>query len=371
MEKRKSLCLLLLSMVVVVIGFQVMISSITLTSAIGKEITENSQFNVQTAPDFGTIIDLNQITGINFTGSIESHWFYINLVLIVITPLGFILPTVLIKDKKKTEEPAKEASTEMATESVESQSRVDLDPTAKYGNIVGRIGMLVLFLENVIILITYIAFFVLIPTYGDYPDRPLTVLRTYFILFNIDFMAAMLVSIGLVVISLRAARSRIFAYLATGSWVTFIGVNIYPRIRLVQTFTGSISTGESAMDILENIAEYLTSFYGPDLTLQTAAYCFLALAIFFTTKFLADNSQLRSKGIVNAFGITNYVTGGLMNFILLLLLTYGIDIDPSLSGSLMIFYLILIVIKLIAVPITGLIASILTFSQMNLKKVKA
>ncbi|MFW9921960.1 MAG: hypothetical protein ACFFDW_01590 [Candidatus Thorarchaeota archaeon] len=364
-ENKKTLSIVLLSIITIMIGFQVMIGSSEIAQAINANNGDQNFRDLQFKPSFDTY-SVNQV---NFSEGIDSYWFYINIGIIVLTPLGFILPVLLIKDKKKEEEVAAKPDPDA---SIEPQTAMNTDAAASIssGNIIGRIGIFILFLENIVVLLVYILFFVLIPTYSE-NLTPIDILHIYTILFNIDFLAAILISIGMILLSLKAEKSKVYAYLATGSWVVFIGTNIYPRIRLTNIFTGDITTGEQFIDMVEKIAEYLTSFYGRDLLLQTIAFCFFALAIFYSAKFLHDNGQLRSKGIVNGFGITNYVAGGLINVILLLLLTFGFQMEPSAVSTVLILLAIVYVIKLLAVPLLGLIASIVTFSQMNPKKNKS
>ena len=351
MEKKKLLCIVLLSMTLLMLGMQITIGSSTIIT----QITENEN-TFSSIKNLDFITGQNEITtnqiGFEITESIEPVWFYVNLIVIVLTPLAIILPSILIKNKNKDED--------VDTEEI----KTNIDTNLSDNRIIARIGMLLFFIQNITILVLYILFYVLIPTY-DNLQTPVNVLRAYFIAWDLDFLAAILIAVGLVVLSLRVNKSKIFAYLGAGSWIAFIGLAIYPRIELTTGLTGDVSTSFGLMEFVEGLADYFTTFYGVDVLLQTFGFCFLAISLIFTTKFLFDNNILKGKGMINAFGITNYVVGGLMSILILIPLTFGETMTGTALGSLAIFYIIVLTIKLVAVPILGLIAGIIGFNRMK------
>ncbi len=350
MEKKKALCFLMLSMTILIVGLQIGYGSSVFT----QQVINESDISIDTKIPFITNLRPNAIN-FTITGSIESVWFYVNLVAVVLTPIAIILPFVLIKNKKEDEV--------VVSDDPETKPQIDAAFVEPTGNLLARIGMLVLFIQNVIILLMYILFFVLIPTYTN-PDIPLNILRTYFFLFDIDFIAAILITIGLVLSALKTQKSQIIGFIGAGMWIIFIGVAIYPRIELITGLTGGLGSTFN----FDAFFEYLTNFYGPDIFLRTLGHCFFLLGIMFTTKYFSDNDQLKAKGLINAFGITNYTVGGLMNILLLLVLTFGLNMTGEAVISLLILYFILFLIKFTAVPLLGLIAGIIGFNRMNPKK---
>jgi hypothetical protein len=344
MEKKKSLCFLLLSLTLLVVGLQ--IASVSTSVVQGVLVKETSNTS-----NPGPIFFTPNAPFINGTAPVEQHWFWINLsVVLVVTPLILILPVVLIKDKKKEEEELTEEPKVISKE---------------FGTI-ARFGWLTLFIQNILILLTYIIFFVLIPVYASSGNFTLgqRILQTLFILFDVDFIAAGLLIAGLIILSLKLPKGKPFAYIAAGSWLVFIGVAIYPRIALVTDFTGGLGSDFN----FDGLLDFLLNFGGVHTLLLTLSHCFFAIAILFTTRFLLANSQIRGKGMLNAFAITNYVVGGLMNISLLTILCYGNAIEDTLGFSLLILYAIMFGIKFGALPIMGIIAGMMGFSQMNPKK---
>lgn len=340
MDKKKSLCFLLLSVTLVIIGVQIA----NVTGAVVQEVMTSESNFLNPEPNFLSPND----TFFNITGAMEDPaWFWVNLsVVFVVTPVLFIVPNVLLKGKNDEEDD--DPKTAIATET----------------GTVARMGWLTLFIQNILILVTYILFFVLFPVYAD-PNAPRRVLQTYFILFDVDFIAAALLIAGLIILALKARKQKATAFVAAAFWLVFIGTAIYPRISLVTDFTG----GLTATFDLNNFADFLLNYTGVFIFLQTLGHCFFALAIFYTTKFLVANSHMKGKGLVNAFGIINYVVGGLGTVIISVIVTYGNVIQDTAGISLVILYAILFGLKFGAIPIIGLIAGIIAFGQM--KPVKA
>jgi hypothetical protein len=335
MEKKKSLCFLLLSITLVLVGVQIASVAGTIT----QEFITNQNSFLPEEPNYLTVNDVF----IDTPGPMEDPvWFFVNLsVVFVLTPLLFILPNVLIKDKEEDDiDPKTAVETELRT--------------------ITRIGWLTLFIQNILILVTYILFFVLIPIYSD-ANTPRRVLQTYFILFDVDFIAAALLIAGLIILALKLPKQKPTAYIAAAFWFIFIGTAIYPRISLVTDFTG----GLTATFQIDNLEDFLLNYTGLFIFLQTMGHCFFALAIFYTTKFLYANSQIKGKGLVNAFGIINYAVGGLSTVIISVIVTYGNQIQESAGFSLMILYVILFGLKFGAIPIIGIIAGIVAFNHMK------
>jgi len=341
MEKKKSLCFLLLSIALLIVGLQIAnVSTLVVQGVIAKGT--NNTFNLE--PTFLTPNELNLTITENL---VEQYWFWINIsVVLVVTPLLIILPSVLIKDKKDEESDVEE-----------------LKIVSKEFGTVARFGWLTLFIQNILILVMYILFFVMIPVYINTANFTLgqRILQTLFILFDVDFIAAALLIVGLIILSLKLQKGKPFAYIAAGSWLVFIGVAIYPRIALVTDLTGGLGSTFN----LEGFLDFLLNFGGVHTLLLTLSHCFFAIAILYTTKFLLANSQIKSKGMLNAFGLINYIVGGLMNILLLSILCFGAQMSGVLFISLFIFYLILFGIKFGALPIFGIIAGIMGFTQMK------
>ncbi len=369
MEKKKVISIIFLTLTFLLITIQVSsISSICIGQTVAKDLKK----------DFGTNFIINQdslsTNAIfeNMTVTIEPVWFYINLIVVIITPIAIFVPILVISNKKQKANEAK------AQDSGEKANILDVDNESaeepkvlgqeksytNTGKTLARVGLLLFFVQNLLILLMYILFFVLIPTYTD-PQTPISIIRAYLIILELDFVAGLLIAIGVILISLEAKKNKIFAYLAAGSWLVFIGLAIYPRIEMIIGFTGEFTDVESIATYFEQLGEYLMTFYGANVLLQTLGHCFLAISLFFSSKFLIDNTQFTAKGIVNSFGMMNYITGGLMNILLLLLLTFGIDMTEQALGSIGILYIIVLIIKLIAVPFVGLIAGIMGFKRMK------
>ncbi|MHA1504440.1 MAG: hypothetical protein ACTSPT_04525 [Candidatus Heimdallarchaeota archaeon] len=344
MEKKKTLCFLLLSIALLMVGLQIVNVS---TSVVQGVIANGANSSINPQP---TYLTPNAINLTITTNPVEQYWFWINIsVILVVTPLLIILPSVLIKDKNdedsEIEEP-KVISKEFGT--------------------VARFGWLTLFIQNILILVTYIMFFVLIPVYINSANFTLgqRILQTLFILFDVDFIAAGLLIAGLIILSTKLQKGKPFAYIAAGSWLVFIGVAIYPRISLVTDFSGGLGSTFN----LEGFLEFLLNFGGVHTFLLTLSHCFFAIAILYTTRFLLANSQIKGKGMINAFGLINYIVGGLMNIALLSFLCMGSQMTGVLVLSILILYVILFGIKFGALPIIGIIAGMVGFSQMNPNK---
>ena len=341
MEKKKSLCIILLSITLLMIGFQ--ITSLS-TSVVQGVIAVGTSDSIIPEP---TLLTPNAPFINSTTNAVESVWFWVNLAVVVgFTPLAIILPSVLIKDKKDEDSEVVEtklASKEFAT--------------------VARFGWLTLFIQNILILLTYIMFFVLIPVYINSGNFELgqRILQTLFILFDVDFIAAGLLIAGLIIMALKLPKAKPFAYIAAGSWLAFIGVAIYPRIALVTDFSGGLGSTFN----LDGFLDFLLNFGGVHTLLLTLSHCFFAIAILFTTRFLLANSQIKGKGMLNAFGLINYIVGGLMNISLLVILCFGNQIESVLGFSLLILYAIMFGIKFGALPIIGIIAGMVGFTQMK------
>ncbi|MBN1329503.1 MAG: hypothetical protein JXA54_08525 [Candidatus Heimdallarchaeota archaeon] len=372
MEKKKVISIIFLTLTFLLVTIQVYSVS---SSCIGQVASENVKY---TNANFGFNHDTLTINGIfdNATSIIEPVWFYVNLLVVVIfTPVAIIVPIVIINKrnqkgkmvtKTEDEDISKQPDVLADNENVVEEPKI-LGKEKSYmntGQTLTRIGLLMFFIQNLSILVMYILFFVLIPTYSD-PQTPITIIRIYLILFELDFVAGILIAVGLILISLEANKNKIFAYIAAGSWLAFIGLAIYPRIRMIIGFTGDLSSPENMSEYFNQLGEYLMSFYGTEIILQTFGHCFLAIALVYSTKFLIDNTQFTAKGIINSFGLMNYIVGGLMNVLLLLILTYALNMDEQLIASIGILYLIVLVIKLIAVPFVGLIAGIMGFKRMK------
>ncbi|MHA1307339.1 MAG: hypothetical protein ACTSSB_08105 [Candidatus Heimdallarchaeota archaeon] len=338
MEKKKSLCFLLLSITLVLVGVQIA----SVTGVIAHEVmTSKSNFVDDAKPIFLAV----ENPMINTTGPLENPaWFWLNFTfIVVITPALFIVPSLLIKDKKD-DEVEDEPKTAIITEN----------------NLVARMGWMALFVQNILILLMIILFFVLIPVAQD-AQLQVNILKSLLILWDLDFIAGILFIIGLILLSLKASKGKIYAYIGAAAWLIFIGTAIYPRISML-----NLINSIEAFDFNE-MGDFAIQFTGVFLFLQNLGHCFFAVAIFNTVKFLHVNSQIRGKGITNAFGITNYVVGSLGVFILTLITTYGNKIEITTGASLMILYSILYGIKYFGVPIIGIIAGILAFNQMKPK----
>ncbi len=339
MEKKKSLCILLLSVTLLLVGIQI----VNVTGSVTNEIEISKNSLIETNPIQLAVTD----PFINETSLLEDPvWFWVNLsVVCIVTPVLFIVPSILIKDKKDDEvdEVDEDPKTAVATENA----------------IVARMGWLTLFIQNILVLVFFVLFWVL--TLSVSADTIQAILQTYFIVFDVDFIAAALLIVGLIILGLKLPKQKASAYLAAAFWLIFIGVAIYPRITLVTQLTGGLGSSFN----LAGLESFVLNYTGSFIFLQTLGHCFFALAIFYTVKFLFANSKIKGKGIANAFGITNYVVGSLWTLIISIVLTFGNQIEMSAGGSLMILWGILFGAKLVAVPILGLIASILAFNHMK------
>ncbi|NHJ47159.1 MAG: hypothetical protein FK733_05165 [Asgard group archaeon] len=288
-------------------------------------------------------------------------WFYLNLVVIVLVPITMIVYAIVKATSKKSDAPAK------LEEDEEEDVETRVETSNKFNPLILRIGFFVLFIQNVILLpmlIGFIAMAVAINVAGPGGNPPLeaatmNLFRTFSIAYYLDFAAALLCVVGLILFSLNI-KEKIQSYVAAGFWLAWVGVSIYPRIDFVIS-AEIFNPTPAGIDLLE----FFLGFFGNTTFLLTCGYACLALALFFTAQVLVSSGKLQRGGLLNAFGITNFSIGALANILLLALLTYGYQMTMEAIAALGVVLGIFWVMKFLASPILGLVTGIITFNRIG------
>ncbi|NHJ38793.1 MAG: hypothetical protein FK731_02085, partial [Asgard group archaeon] len=244
-------------------------------------------------------------------------WFYLNLAVILLVPIIMIVYAIVDATRKKSDIPEK------LEEEDKEETETRVESSNKFNPLIIRIGFFALFVQNVImlpLLIAFIAMGVAINVAGPggnpgLEHATMNLFKVFSILYYLDFVAALLCIIGLILFSLNI-KEKILSYVASLFWLAWIGVGIYPRIDFVVS-AEIFNPAPGGIDIIE----YFLGFYGNTTFLLTCGYGCLALALFFTAKVLVSSGKLQRGGLLNAFGITNFSIGSFANILLLLLLT--------------------------------------------------
>ncbi|NHK32325.1 MAG: hypothetical protein FK730_13305 [Asgard group archaeon] len=287
-------------------------------------------------------------------------WFYLNLVVIVLIPIAMIVQAIVDRTRKKPDVPEK---LEDEVEDIETR----VETSNKFNPLILRIGFFVLFIQNVIMLpmlIGFIAMSVAINVAGPGGNPGLeaatmNLFKVFSIVYYLDFAAAILCVVGLILFSLNI-KEKILSYVAAGFWLAWIGVSIYPRIDFVIS-AEIFNPTPGGLDIIE----YFLGFYGNTTFLLTCGYACLALALFYTAKILVSNGKLQRGGLLNAFGITNFGIGASANILLLTLLTFGYQMAPEAIAALIVIMALFWIMKFLASPILGLVTGIITFNRIG------
>jgi hypothetical protein len=215
MERKKSISIILLSMTVLMLAVQVYMtcSVADQTFGITNKIAKNEP--IESPYYFNP-------NAINITAEIEPIWFVLNLVIVILTPIGMIITAVLVNKKKNDNIPSTKA--EITEETTEEQKLLNNPETLDIqGRILSRMGLLVLFIQNILILVIFILFFILFPFYED-AQTPINVIRTYLILFDVDFIASILIAVGILLVTLRLSKNKVLGFIAFGSLLAFVGL---------------------------------------------------------------------------------------------------------------------------------------------------
>ena len=305
----------------------------------------------------------DQIHTNQFNESAESiTWFYLNIGVVVLIPLVMIVQTILDKTRKKPDVSKKLEEEEEEIEEIETR----VEPS-KFNPLLLRIGFFTLFVQNIMILPMLIIFMALglAITVGGPGGNPglesatTNLFRAFSIVYYLDFAAAILCVVGLILFSL-SIKEKVQGFVASGFWLLWIGVGIYPRINFV-TSLGLFNPVPAGGDIFE----FFLGFFGNTTFLLTCGYGLFALALFYTAKVLVSSGKLQRGGLLNAFGLVNFVIGAFASILLLLLLTWGsqmtIEAITSLSFILAAFW----ALKFLASPILGMVTGIITFNRIG------
>ena len=286
-------------------------------------------------------------------------WFYLNIVLVALLPVVFIVQTILNK-RSKGNPTASKLDEEAVEDTVEETRTESIAPPKNNLLHLVRYGFLTLFIQNIAILVILIV--ILVTSLQLNPQLSQTLTQIYSIMYHIDFIAALLCAIGLILIAPTVKR-RVQSYVAAGFWIAWIGLAIYPRFNLISN-TGIFG----AFDPSDFVAWGL-NFYGSDLFLITFGSVALAFALFYTANVLVDDKYVRGKGMLNSFGIANSIISGGFSIILLSLLTFGAEMTPETILSIGILWVIFIFGKFIVGPVVGLIAGIVVFRQIKPERI--
>ncbi|MCE7746374.1 MAG: hypothetical protein GPJ52_14695, partial [Candidatus Heimdallarchaeota archaeon] len=307
----------------------------------------------------------DQIHTNQFNESAESiTWFYLNIGVVVLIPLVMIVQTIIDKTRKKPDV-SKKLEEEEEEEIEEIETRVE--PANKFNPLLLRIGFFTLFIQNIMILpmlIIFMAMGIALTVGGPGANPGLesattNLFRAFSIIYYLDFAAALLCVVGLILFSL-SIKDKVQGFVASGFWLLWIGVGIYPRINFV-TSLGLFNPVPSGGDIFE----FFLGFFGNTTFLLTCGYGLFALALFYTAKVLVSNGKLQRGGLLNAFGLANFIIGAFASILLLLLLTWGFQMTIEASASLTFILAAFWALKFLASPILGMVTGILTFNRIG------
>ena len=352
-KKTLSVTLLILLSTLIFVQFSICAQSISET------FTPNGYKQNSLNPTF------DQIHTNQFNESSEPiTWFYLNIGVVVLIPIVMIVQTIIDKTRKKPDVPKKLEEEEEEEEIEEIETRVE---PPKFNPLLLRIGFFTLFVQNILILPMLIIFMALalainVGGPGGNPgleSATTNLFRAFSIVYYLDFAAALLCVVGLILFSL-SIKEKVQGFVASGFWLLWIGVGIYPRINFV-TSLGLFNPVPAGGDIFE----FFLGFFGNTTFLLTCGYGLFALALFYTAKVLVSNGKLQRGGLLNAFGLVNFVIGAFASILLLLLLTWGsqmtIEAITSLSFILAAFW----ALKFLASPILGMVTGIITFNRIG------
>jgi hypothetical protein len=352
MARKKTLSITLLILLSTIIFVQLSIC----TQAISKISAPQALIQKNDNPTF------DQFTINQFNESAEPVvWFYLNLAVVILVPIAMIVHTIVEGSRKKSDAPKKLEEDEV--EDVETR----VETSNKFNPLILRIGFFVLFIQNVVMLpmlIAFIAMGVAINFAGPGGNPGLeaatmNLFRVFSIVYYLDFAAALLCIVGLILFSLNI-KEKIQSYVAAGFWLAWIGVSIYPRIDFVIS-AQIFNPAPGGIDIIE----FFLGFYGNTTFLLTCGYACLALALFYTAQVLVGSGKLQRGGLLNAFGITNFSIGAAANLLLLTLLTFGFQMAPEAIAALIVIMGLFWIMKFLASPILGLITGIITFNRIG------
>jgi len=354
MVKKKTLSVTLLILLSTLIFVQFSICA----QSISKTYIQNESKQNSVNPIF------DQIHTNQFNESAEPiTWFYLNIGVVVLVPIVMIVQTIIDKTRKKPDDP-KKIEEEEEEEIEEIETRVE---PSKFNPLIIRIGFLTLFIQNILILPMLIAFMALSIglTFGGPGANPgmesatISLFRAFSILYYLDFAAALLCVVGLILFSL-SIKEKVQGFVASGFWLLWIGVGIYPRIDFV-TSLGLFNPVPAGGDIFE----FFLGFFGNTTFLLTCGYGLFALALFYTAKVLVSSGKLQRGGLLNAFGLVNFVIGAFANILLLLLLTWGYQMTIEAITSLSFVVGAFWALKFLASPILGMVTGIITFNRIG------
>jgi len=365
MERKKLLSLIILTFLATMFVCQVTIlsQSISVPKIVSKQ---SRQKDIGSHPRMPVIQEISfNWTEFNQTAQ-PKVWFYINLVVVVLVPIIFIVQPIIMNRFKKnmaslTEED-KGDSDEGEDEDYKSKVTEEIAPThsTPLVNFI-RFAFLTLFIQNVAILVLYIAFLVTIPQSVSSPEISRNILKIYSILYYLDFVAAILAAVGLILIAPTVKR-KVQSYIAASFWIAWIGLGIFPRINSV------INIGLFGPTTGLDFVQWAVAFYGRDLLLINLGSIALAIALFNTAFVLFEEGYIKGKGSANSFGIGNYIVSSGFTLVLLIMLTFGETLSGQQLGSLGILWIVFILGKFLVAPVMGLIAGIVSFKQLNPKK---
>jgi len=366
MERKKLLSLIILTFLATMFVCQVTVLSQSIS--VSDIVTKQSR-----QKDIGSHPRMPVIQGVSFNWTEFNQtaqpkvWFYINLVVVILVPIIFIIQPIIMKaSKKKAATPAEgdEGNSEEGDDDENYKSKVTEQIAPKNSTPLAnfiRFAFLTLFIQNITILVLYVAFLVTIPQSITNPDISITILKIYSILFYLDFLAAILAVVGLILIAPTVKR-KVQCYIAAGFWIAWIGLGIYPRINSV------INIGLFGPTTGLDFVQWAMSFYGRDLFLINMGSIALAIALFNTAFVLFDEGYIKGKGSTNSFGIGNYIVSSGFALVLLVMLTFGETMTGQQLGSLGLLWIVFILGKFLVAPVMGLIAGIVSFKQLNPKK---
>ncbi|NHJ32129.1 MAG: hypothetical protein FK732_04640 [Asgard group archaeon] len=350
MEKKKTISLILLTLAVTLICYQAFVFG----SAYSNEITNDLDLKTQFSTD--TILQ-DRLTTNQFNESAQPKvWLYANIVVLLAPPIVMIVQMILDSGNKKDEENPSEEDSEV--DEIKQESRIEsaVPATDKLLNVI-RFGFLAFFIQNIAILLLVIVELVTIPIAN--PDLSRTIMQVYTILFHLDYIGGILIAVGLAILAMRLER-KWQGFAAAFCWIAWIAIGITPRIKTTENL------GIFGTLTLIDLEEFGTKFYNVDIFLITFGTVALTLALFYTANVLTKDDYLKGKGMLNAFGITNYVIGAGFSVILLVLLSYGGTMTPEAILSMIILWGIFFFAKFIVSPVIGLIAGIIGFRRIKL-----
>jgi hypothetical protein len=348
MEKKKTISLLLLTLAVTLICYQAYVFGSSYSEKITADLDLSTQFSSDDILQGG-------LTTNQFNDSAQPEiWLYANIVILLVPPIVMIVQMILDARIKKDEE----TPTEETVDEAKQESRVEstVPKTDIMLNLV-RFGFLGFFIQNIAILVLVIVELVTIPVLN--PNLSRTIMQFYTILFHLDFVGGILIAVGLAILAMRLER-KWQSFAAAFCWIAWVAIGIAPRIRTTENL-GIFGT-LTEVDLLE----FGANFYNIDIFLITFGTVALTLALFYTANVLHKDNYLRGKGMLNAFGITNYVIGIGFSVLLLVLLSYGINMTNEAIASMAILWGIFFFAKFIVSPVVGLIAGIIGFRRIKM-----